>query len=105
MIPAVLQPGNPPRPPPPHHGWRHMVSLGQPPLRPASVVGCMEVARPLFTGLSVMFVFESYGLVWCLLLSFYSQQRSPGSSISQTSTVSRRTWRPYTGLAIFILPK
>ena len=82
-----------------------MVSLGQPPLRLAGVDGCMEVAWPLFTGLSEMFVFESYGLVWCLFLSFSSQQQSPGSSISQTSTISRRTWRPDMGLAIFILPK
>ena len=43
-----------------------MVSLGQPPLRLAGVDGCMEVAWPLFTGLSEMFVFESYGLVWAL---------------------------------------
>ena len=47
-----------------------MVSLGQPPLRLAGVDGCMEVASPLFTGLSEMFVFESYGLVWCLFLFF-----------------------------------
>ena len=46
MIPAVLQPGNPPTLR--RHGQRHMVSRGQPPLRPARVAGCMEVAWPVY---------------------------------------------------------
>lgn len=55
MIPAVLQPGNPPHAPPRygHVTW----SPGAAPIEgPARVAGCMEVAW-LFTGLSEMFVF------------------------------------------------